>query len=69
LAAASAFLGTVHSYTHMYLNGTCPEIHRGWKDNSGGKSLDLEKLGGHWRLVYDAHDAKTADKGDDCVYL
>lgn len=44
------------------MEGYCPEVKKGWEKKSKGK-LDLTKLVGHWRNVFDA-DHKS---GQDCL--
>ena len=44
--------------------GHCPEVAFGWDDSFRGK-LDLNKIQGHWRNVYDADWAS----GHDCLSI
>jgi len=47
------------------LPGHCPKILGGWQDLGKGK-LDLDKIKGQWRNVYDSHEHT---EGYDCLAI
>ena len=54
----SALLGLTAPQVH--LKGACPKVTDSWDDSINGK-LDISRLSGSWRIVYDHHNQENMD--------